>query len=304
MTFKPDALPGTLLGQGVVPKPPQPPAGQGASRVGLSPGLQPQGASGPGPALSVTASVVQWSDGALTHALQHADPSETPLAGRLAWPHEGLGSQVQGQANQLLQALPWTASVSAGSVRWQSAQLWSPAFLAQWLAHRAAGGAAPMQTWGGRHVQIQVPAGQYSLFMRLLSPNGQFPGASASAGPLAPIGTAAVPVLRWPQTPLLGAGALAWVLGCEEQDTRSVLLVLDWGPRREAVVYGREWVQPQHDPWLMQAQLWASGVRERPHAAPETDGPCDKPDCPYKGVVACPQPFCPATGAVSALAAL
>ena len=252
-------------------------------------------------------SVVRWSPAALAHGPE-VSGTLAPPGGRLAWPSAGLGAQVQGQAAQLLYAL---AAVAPGTQRpWLPpllpvvAQAWSPAFLAQWLAERDAPGSAqpPLLAWASQQVQVQTPTGQHSLFLRLLLPGGRLPGeASATRPPAVPAGGAA-PVLRWPDSPLLGAGALAWVLAPEGHAALSALLVLEWGPRRETVVYGKDPGLARHDPWVLQAQWLAMGVKERPHSAGLQAPLCDTPDCPYRGQAVCPQPFCPATGAVAAIA--
>jgi hypothetical protein len=184
-----------------------------------------------------------------------------------------------------------------------TAQAWSPAFLAQWLADRdTSPNRSPLSTWATQHVQVHTPAGQHSLFMQLLLPAGRLtshmlhertPTAPSPATPRA---------VSWPESPLLSAGALAWLLAPEGEAVLSALLVLEWGPRREAVVYGKGALQNPQDPWLLQAQLLAMGVKEKPHPPAEDTALCDTPDCPYRGQAVCPQPFCPATGAVAAVA--
>lgn len=275
------------------------PSGPAGWRSGVSPGSTAPGAE--------ASSVVRWSPAALAHGPEARNTS-TPPAGRLAWPSAGLGAQVQGQAAQLLYALaagvlgtqrPWPSPLLPVAV-----QAWSPAFLAQWLSERDAPGVAqpPLGAWASQQLQVQTPTGQHSLFLRLLLPGGRLPGEAVFTRPPAVPPGGAAPVLRWPDSPLLGAGALAWVLAPEGHAALSALLVLEWGPRRETVVYGKDPGLARHDPWVLQAQWLAMGVKERPTPAAPQAPLCDTPDCPYRGQAVCPQPFCPATGAVAAIA--
>jgi hypothetical protein len=224
----------------------------------------------------------------------------------MAWPSAGLGAQAQAQAVQLWQALSLAAPTIPKPLLPLSAQAWSPAFLAQWLADSNASGAAqpPLFAWAAQQVQVQTPAGQHSLFMRLMLPFGRLAGEAPAASPSASSKGGGAAVLRWSDSPLLTAGALAWVLAPEDQDALSALLVLEWGPRRDALVYGKDPGLGRHDPWLLHAQWLATGVKERPGSAAQNAPLCDTPDCPYRGQAACPQPFCPATGAVASVDAL
>ncbi len=274
---------------------PSVPAGarSGASAGSVAPGVD-------------TRSVVQWSRAALAHGPEFGGVGTAPTA-HLAWPSAGLGPQAQGQAAQLLQALVATAPATQKplvSLLPVVAQMWSPAFLAQWLAERDASGATqpPLLAWVTRQVQVQTPVGQRSLFLRLLLPGGRLPGEAPATRPTAVPAGGPLAVLRWPDSPLLGAGALAWVLAPEGQATLSALLVLEWGPSRESVVYGKDPGLLRHDPWVLQAQWLAMGGKERPPAAGPDAPLCVTADCPYRGQAVCPQPFCPATGAVAAIA--
>lgn len=216
---------------------------------------------------------------------------------QVGWPRSGLTVAVQAQAAQLLQALSASAPGIPPPLLPLSVQAWSPAFLVQWLGQGQSPRTAqpPLALWAGQPLQVKVPSGLHSLFVQLFLPG------DAGMRPAPKGAGTATGVLRWPESPLLGAGALAWVLAPEDQPLVSALMVLEWGPRREALVYGKEPGLVRHDPWLLQAQWLASGVKERlPLQSPP--GPlCDRTGCPYQGEAMCPQPFCPATGSVPAV---
>ncbi len=268
----------------------------GAVSLGASKLLLPTGGSPGGPASS---SVVNLSPESMAEPMARA----APAALRLAWPSTGLGAQPLRQAVQLLQAMALTAPTMPKPLMPLAGQAWSPAFLAQWLADRdASPDRSPLSTFATQHVQVHTPAGQQSLFMRLLLPAGRLSTQVPAERPANAPAAAATRVVRWPDSPLLGTGALAWLLAPEGEAVLSALLILEWGPRREAVVYGKGALQNPQDPWLLQAQLLAMGVKERPHPPAEDTALCDTPDCPYRGQAVCPQPFCPATGAVAAVA--
>ena len=262
---------------------------------------------------------LRWPGPALTH-------TQPPGAGgvavaRLPWPSGGLGALAQGQAVQLLQALPMGLPGSKVPVALLSAQLWSPGFLAQWLADRDAAGPAtqPLQLWASQQLRVQTPAGQQHLSMQLWvggePAGGQTeatqpsavpqPSTSATTTPasLANQATPAGPTgaMRWPASPWPEAGALAGVLKSEGGAVLNALLVLEWGPRREQLVYGKDLLQTRPDPWLLHGQWLVQGVKERQPPSAADEAPCDTPGCPYRGLAACPQPFCPATGAVAAV---
>jgi hypothetical protein len=132
--------------------------------------------------------------------------------------------------------------------------------------------------------------------MRLMVPAGRL--AAQTPVPRNPTASAdrQSAVLRWPDATLLEADALAWVLTDDDQATLSALLLLEWGPRREAVVYGKERAPPRDDAWQLHAQWLAVGARPR---QPDPIAPrCDVPQCPYRDEAPCPQPFCPATHTV------
>lgn len=290
---------------------PQPGAGSAVARPALTPAspthtaatssgvIKPLLSTGGSPGGPASSSVVNLSPESMAEPMARA----APAALRLAWPSTGLGAQPLRQAVQLLQAMALTARTMPKPLMPLAAQAWSPAFLAQWLADRdASPDRSPLSTFATQHVQVHTPAGQQSLFMRLLLPAGHLSTQVPAERPANAPAAAAPRVVRWPDSPLLGAGALAWLLAPEGEAVLSALLVLEWGPRREAVVYGKGALQNPHDPWLLQAQLLAMGVKEKPHPPAEETALCDTPDCPYRGQAVCPQPFCPATGAVAAVA--
>lgn len=90
------------------------------------------------------------------------------------------------------------------------------------------------------------------------------------------------------------SGALALALSTAEGETLSALLMLEFGPARQTLPYGRDLFAPRQDPWVQQAMLLAHGPRSRvtPRQA-GTEHLCQEAQCPYHNRAECPQPFCP-----------
>jgi len=165
---------------------PQPGAGAGAGSAAARPALTPASSThtaatssgvtkpllsaGGSPGAPASSSVVNLSPESMAEPMARA----APAALRLAWPSTGLGAQPLRQAVQLLQAMALTAPTMPKPLMPLAAQAWSPAFLAQWLADRdASPDRSPLSTFATQHVQVHTPAGQQSLFMRLLLPAGR-----------------------------------------------------------------------------------------------------------------------------------
>lgn len=248
--------------------------------------------------------MVRWSATAVAQVAQ-ALPSLSGL--QRAWPATGLGPEALRQAAQLLSALIPQAPGATPPFRPVAVQAWSPEFLAHWRAEHNGGAQAGATLLAGASQQWQVrtPAGVHPLFARLLLPGGRLPGQAEGPGTRGSPGSGAPSVrhVHWPDAGLLSTGALAWVFESETQGPFNALMLLDWGPRRDPLVYGRAPAFTRDDPWILQAQWLALGLRER-----EGKGQhallCDTTDCPYRGRSVCPQPFCPATGVVAGVSAV
>lgn len=315
MSWKPNAVsgpPAAPMPSGDGPAAAAPPLAEGHRAGGSLRGAQQ---SSPGAAPPTPTSVVRWSSAAQARgALPAALAQSTGTALRLVWPSAGLPQAARPQALQWLQAA-WPVASAGGTAQAPAVlpvavQVWSPAFLAQWLDGQSAApgwlAAAPQR------LGVSTPTGPQLLHLRLWWPAGAAPGGlgqpqqtaavvNAPTAPFRPLPPTAASLAAGPAVSpaLVQAGALAWVLAEEGQPPRSALLVLDWVPRPENSVYSPWLPTRRDDPWLLQAQWWAAGVKEKPRS-PSDSPPCDVDGCPYQGVAACPHPLCPATGAVPA----
>ena len=88
--------------------------------------------------------------------------------------------------------------------------------------------------------------------------------------------------------------ALALALSNADGETLSALLMLEFGPARHTLPYGRDLFAPRQDPWVQQAVLLAHGPQPRVTAREAgTAHLCQDTQCPYNNRAECPQPFCP-----------
>lgn len=251
---------------------------------------------------SSAGSTVKLTPQALLHLLEQQLldlPEGASGAGTkpIPWPAQGASAPEHAWAAQLLKALPapWP------SFQLVSMQHWPPALLKQFLRQAAEAAPAPglvpaLQTAATQSAQLHTATGVQGVQLTLLVSSEDL-ATVTKADPQAPPAAAGfTPLFRLADKAWLGTGVMALVLQRGEEAPTSALLLLEQGPLRETVVYGREALQRPVDPWLQQAQYLASG--QRPHAQGQSDRLCAVATCPYAGRAVCPQPFCTTLTAV------
>ncbi len=250
---------------------------------------------------SNAANTVKLTPQALLHLLepQLLDlPEGAPGAGAspIPWPAQGASVPEHAWAAQLLKALPapWP------SFQLVSLQHWPLALLKQFLRQAAEPAPAPvpaLQTAATQAAQVHTATGVQGLQLALLVPSEDLATVTKSSPQGTPATAGFTPVFRLADKAWLGTGVMAMVLQHGEEPPISALLMLELGPVRETLVYGREALMRPVDPWLQQAQYLANAQPRQPR---EPSGPlCLVDTCPYAGRAACPQPFCTTLAAVA-----